>query len=105
MIAPDVTPPALFCPAPLPSRNVMVWGDQSAMDKMRVAFEAKGWTLATMRLGEQTNAVALAPPDKVDDAVLCALVKDVNGGKFGKLNAGFATFGSPAPSPNEGGTS
>jgi hypothetical protein len=103
MIAPDTAPPAIYCPAPLPSRNIMVWGDQVAMDKMRLAFEAKGWTWATMMLGEQTNALALAPPEKVSDVALCALVNDVNSSKFGKLNAGFASFSSPVPSPMERG--
>jgi hypothetical protein len=103
MIAADATPSAIYCPAPLPSRDVMVWGDRDAMGKMRTEFEAKGWTWATMLLGEQTQALALTPPDNVSDAVVCALVDDVNAGKFGKLNAGFASFGVLAPSPKERG--
>jgi hypothetical protein len=105
MIAAVPVPPAIFCPAPLPSRKVMVWGDQAAMEKMRVAFERKGWTWATMVLGGQTNALALGPPDGISDAAICTLVNDVNAGKFGKLNAGFASFGSPAPSRKERGRS
>lgn len=91
----SVPPTAFFCPAPLPSRNVMVWGDDAPMETMRAQFEAKGWQWATMLLGEQTKALVLRPPDDVEDRALCALVNDVNAGKFGKLNGGFANFGVP----------
>jgi hypothetical protein len=75
------------------------------MDQIRVVFESKGWTWATMLLGEQANALALAPPANVSDAAICALVNEANAGKFGKLHAGFGTFGSPAPGSNERGGS
>jgi beta-phosphoglucomutase-like phosphatase (HAD superfamily) len=68
---------------------------------MRAKFEANGWRWATMVLGEQTKALTLVPPAKVADQEVCVLVDDINAGKFGKLNAGFATFGAPAPAEKE----
>jgi hypothetical protein len=103
MIAADVTPPAFFCPAPLPSRKVMIWGDDKAMEFVRTKFEVNGWQWATMLLGEQTNALVLGPPDSVSDQAICVLVNDINAGKFGKIKAGFATFGSPPRNSNERG--
>jgi hypothetical protein len=103
MIAPVVTPPAIYCPAPLPSRNVMVWGDDAAMETMRVQFEVQGWKWATVLLGEQTKALVLVGPAGVTDQALCQLVDQVNTGRFGKLSAGFASFGVQLPSPKERG--
>jgi hypothetical protein len=71
----------------------MVWGDDSAMEAMRAEFEARGWAWETILLGEQTKGLVLGPPANFDRGALCALVNDVNAGKFGRLNAGFATFG------------
>ncbi|MES2444089.1 MAG: hypothetical protein V4574_14770 [Pseudomonadota bacterium] len=92
MIALPPPVPAIVVAAPIPSRNLMVWGDQAAMDAMQAAFEAKGWTWAQMMLGGQTKALVLIPPASVSDAELEALVTAVNAGKYGKLNGGFATF-------------
>jgi hypothetical protein len=93
MIAAD-TPPAIYCPAPLPSRSVMVWGDDGAMETMRSQFESKGWQWATMQLGGQTNALTLTPPANLDDRAICVLMDKINHGEFGKLTAGFAMFGA-----------
>ena|SRR5688500_17848928 len=95
MIFADVPPPAIHCPAPLPSRKIMAWGDNAAMEAMRAQFEDRGWQWATVLLGEQTEALVLEPPNKLPDQAVCALVNDINAGKFGKLNAGFASFGVP----------
>ena len=81
----------------------MVWGNHDAIEKMRVAFEANGWTWATMLLGDKTEALAFNPPAETADADLCALINDVNGGKFGKLNGGFAKFGARQPARDERG--
>ena len=95
MIAADVPPPAFVCEAPIPSRNVITWGDDAAMDKLRTGFEEAGWTWATMIIGEKTKALALTPPSGVPDQAVCVLANEINAGKFGKLSAGFGTFGQP----------
>ncbi len=74
----------------------MVWGDGAAMNSMRKNFERKGWRWVTMVLGEQTPALVLVPPSDLSEAEIAQLINDVNAGKFGKLNAGFAQLDLPA---------
>lgn len=88
-------PPAMVAAAPIPSRNVLVWGDASAMQTLQSAFAAKGWRWATMQLGGQTPALVLIPPANVADAEITQLITDLNNGKFGKLSAGYAQIGPP----------
>ena len=88
----DLPPPAFGCEAPIPSRNVITWGDDVAMEKLRIGFEEAGWTWATMIIGEKTKALALTPPSAVPDHTLCVLANEINAGKFGKLSAGFGSF-------------
>jgi hypothetical protein len=88
-------PPALVGQAPIPSRNVMVWGDRAAMDAMQKAFVAKGWRWLTLVLGNVTPALMLIPPATVTDEEITTLVTDVNAGKFGKLNGGYGSLGEP----------
>ena len=91
----DTQPPAVIVAAPISSRDVMVWGDQGAMEAMRNGFEAKGWRWAKVLLGGQTDALLLMPPASVSDDEIARLVHDINIGKFGKLNGGYAQIGSP----------
>ena len=98
MISADMLPPAFVCEAPMQSRNVIAWGDDGAMEALKAGFESRGWTWATMLLGEKTQALVLTPPSGFDDKGLCALANEINAGRFGQLNAGFATFGDPKES-------
>ena len=68
------------------------------MDAMRGEFERKGWRWASMSLGGQTNALLLIPPATIDDGEMTQIIGDVNAGKFGQLNAGYAQVGSSADS-------
>jgi hypothetical protein len=95
MIAIDASPPAIYCPVPLPSRKVMIWGEDAAMETMRTQFESKGWTWATVLLGEKTKALVLEAPQASTAQGICDLISQINHGKFGKLSAGFARFGAP----------
>ncbi len=87
-------PPAMVAAAPIPSRNVVVWGDASAMQTLQSAFAAKGWRWATMLLGGQTPALMLIPPANVTEAEITQIIADLNNGKFGKLNGGYAVIGA-----------
>ena len=88
-------PPAIIAAAPIPSRNILVWGDVKAMEALQSAFTAKGWQWANMLLGGQTPALALIPPANVADAEITQIITDLNNGKFGKLSAGYAQIGLP----------
>jgi len=89
MLAP---PPMVAAPAPIASRNVMVWGDEQAMENMRADFENAGWTWAKLLLGGETEALVLIPPAHVPDAAVVNLINEINSGKHGMLNAGNAQF-------------
>ena len=91
----DITPTQVPAPAPIPSRNVMVWGDQRAMDSLRIEFEAKGWRWAMMMLGEKTPALMLMPPPTTAEKEITEFVTEINAGKFGRLNGGYAQLGAP----------
>ena len=92
MMLADV-PPAIECPAPLPSRMIAVWGDDAALGAFRAPLLAKGWKSADM-IGETGPVVVFGPPNGMADTALCALIADVNLGKYGKLNAALAGGGN-----------
>ena len=95
MIVAATPPPSVVASAPIPSRNVMVWGEVAAREALRKAFEAKGWRWATMILGEKTEALLLIPPETVSDEDITQIVSDLNAGKYGKLSGGYAQVGAP----------
>ncbi|MBU6395840.1 MAG: hypothetical protein KGQ75_14820 [Sphingomonadales bacterium] len=95
----DAPPAAVTTPAPLPSRNIMIWGSQRAMDALRAAFEGKEWRWAVGSLGGKTPMVVLIPPASIPDAEISQVLTDINAGKFGQISGGFATFDVPGSSP------
>ncbi|WP_294298142.1 hypothetical protein [uncultured Sphingomonas sp.] len=88
-------PPVQIAPAPIASRNILIWGDGAAQASMIAAFEKKAWTWAKLSLGGRTDAVLLVPPASVSDDEVTQLIAQINAGKFGKLNAGYGQLGNP----------
>jgi hypothetical protein len=91
---PPPSPPAIVQPAE--PRTIIVWGDAAALEALRKGMEGRGWAWMTGILGGKTPALFLTAPESVQSPEILRLINDINGGRFGKLNAGYGIIGKPA---------
>jgi hypothetical protein len=75
---------------------VVAWGDAEALERLRVAKEAEGWTWATALLGGVTPALFLWPAGSASPTAVPGLVREINAGRFGKLTAGTSALQAPS---------